>query len=141
MIHFFTLITLLMGLSMFFISRDKKIALMFIGCMNLTLLRTNIPIISDARSVLTFCFLISEIKNVKVIISRLNQRPIGYVFLLVILSVILSIIFSIHLHSFNEARIFLQRELFLTYFALGYSFFSIRNVFLANMQNLRESQI
>ena len=114
---------------------------MLIGCLNLTLLRTNLPIISDARSVLTFCFLISEIKNVKVIISRLNQRPIGYVFLLVILSVILSIIFSIHLHSFNEARVFLQRELFLTYFALGYSFFSIRNVFLANMQNLRESQI
>lgn len=116
-----------MGGSMFFISRDKKIALMYVGCMNLALLRMDIPLFTTANFLLVACFWFSEFNNWKAMIIRWKKAPVGKVILMIILSVSLCIVFSPHLHSIKEARSFLQGELLLKYFALGYAFFSIRN--------------
>ena len=116
-----------MGGSMFFISRDKKIALMFIGCMTLSLLRMDIPLFNTAKFLLVGSFLLSEFNNWKAMMIRWTNSPVGRIMLIVLLSVLLCILFSPHLHAINNARGFLQDELLLKYFALGYAFFSIRN--------------
>lgn len=127
MIQLFTLITLLIGFSMFFLSRDKKIALMFIGCMTLELVRLGLPIFSTANFFLIGCFIISEIKNISLLLQRLNRNPIFLISLFLLISLILALLFSPHLHSIKEASKFLQSELVLKYFAIGYGFCSIRN--------------
>ena len=127
MVIIFTILALLMGGSMFFISHDKKIALMFIGCMILTLLRMNIPIFTSANFLLIGCFLLSEFSNWKAMVKRWMRNPVGKVLIIVLLSVLLCIINSPHLHEFKDAISFLRNELLLKYFALGYTFYSIRN--------------
>ncbi len=127
MVLFFTFITIMMGLSMFFISRDKKLALMFIGCMTLTLLSMDIPFFKTPAFFFIGCFLLSEFNNMKTMLIRYMRTPIWQILLIILLSIILCIIYSPHLHSINESRLFLRGEFLLKYFALGYAFFSIRN--------------
>lgn len=126
MIQVFTIVTLLMGGSMFFISSDKKLALMFIACMTLTLLRMDFSVFPTANLFLVCCFLLSELKNLGSLFRRLNRDFIISLFSLLLLSFIFAVIFSPHLHSFNEVKYFFQSEFLVKYFVIVYSLAAIR---------------
>ena len=112
---------------MFFISREKKVALMFIGCMTLTLFYVNIPVLNTANLIFVGCFWLSEFNNVRSLFRKLKKSPLYRIYILLICSLVLSLVFSPHLHAFKDARLFLQSELFLKYFAIAYGFWSIKN--------------
>lgn len=127
MILIFVIVMILMGGLMFLVSQDKKIALMFIGCMTLTLLRVDIPLIKTANSFLVVCFLLSEFKRWKLMVIRWMRKPIGMIFVFVLLSFTFCIIFSPHLHNIKDMINFMRDEIWLKYFALGYAFSYIKN--------------
>lgn len=112
---------------MFFISRDKKLALMFIGCMTLSLLRMDIPLFNTANFFFVACFLMSEFENIKTMLMQFVKKPVGLTICIVLLSFIICVVFSPHLDSIQNTWFFFRSELLLKYFVLGYAFYSIRN--------------
>ncbi len=126
MINLFSIISILMGVSMFFISCEKKIALMFIGCMTLSLVRLNVPAFKDVNSFFVLCFLLSEFLYWKNLVNTAIVKPIVYVFLIVLFSCSISILFSPHLQDIKNIFNFIRSELFVKYFALIYAFYAIR---------------
>lgn len=116
-----------MGVSMFFISRDKKIALMFVGCMTMTLLRLNVPFFKSAHLILVFFFLFSEYNHFYYLIKTTKKSPINYLLIIIVISVLVAILFSPHLQSFEGTWTFIKNEFLLKYFVLIYAFYAIKS--------------
>ena len=127
MTSLFAVITLFMGLSMFFLSRDKKISLIFISCMTMTLLRLDFPFLKTTHMFLVVFFLISELKYFSNILYATTKSPINYLLLSVVLSSLVAILFSPHLQSLKEALDYIKNELFFKYFIIIYAFYAIKN--------------
>lgn len=113
---------------MFFISHEKKIAIIFIATMTLTLLQIGFfPITRNAIGFLIICFLISEIRYFKEYLCVLKRSFISNLFILLIISTILVIFFSPHLHTLHSIFAFIRDDLFFKYFVLAYAFVAVRN--------------
>ncbi len=124
MVIFLRFIVVLMGLSMFFISRERKIALLLIYSINLTLVD-----LFDKPGVffLVVFFVLSEIPNKALDFKKIRESFIGNIFYIFCLSAILAIIFSPHLHTVKSAYNFVLSDLLLRKFALIYAFVVIKN--------------
>lgn len=120
-----TFITLLISLSMFFISTDKKIGLLFVSFMTLTCLKMVYVAASDFI-VITFCF--SEYKHVKIYIKRLlENKTLKRVFLLILVMIILDYCFSPHLYSIYDSVRYIDLFIIRKYLLLFIAFVAIRN--------------
>ena len=112
---------------MFFISRDKKIAIMFIGCMTLTLLKPDLPFFKESTRFFIYMFFLSEIPHVYAILKEWWLSPLKYTFSFLLAAVLLAALFSPHINSLDSLLSFLKSELLFKYLAIGYSFVSFRN--------------
>lgn len=118
---------LLLGGGMFFISRDKKIAIMFIGCMTLTLLKPELPLFKECTRFFIYMFFLSEIPYIYAILKEWLHSPLKNIFSFLLAAVLLAALFSPHINSLDSLVSFLKSELLFKYFAIGYSFVSFRN--------------
>ena len=87
--------------AMFFISREKKIAFIFVVNMLFSLLEFDfIPGLQNAISLVIVVFILSEIKNIHIYVNKIkNNIKLKRIFLLLVLMTSLDIIFSPHLHN------------------------------------------
>lgn len=110
--------------SMFFVRREYKAGLMIVGTLVFTIV--NIPFVPfhSANILLPFCFLLSEIKRLKILIRSSKGTFVWKLMGLAILMAFLTILSSKHLHNVASFRFFLQSELFFKYFALLYVYWA-----------------
>ena len=122
-----TIVALIMIVAMFFISRDKKIALIFLAAMTLSLLQIDfMPSIRSAIGLMTVSFIVSEYNHIKDLVKRvLNDKTLKKIFIILLIMFIIDIIFSPHLHSFIDSIQYFFSSFFTKYFFIFFAFFSI----------------
>lgn len=111
-------------MAMFFVSRDKKIAIIFVTLMTLTSLKVWL---ASALDLIIISFIISEYKNLKAFFIQINRNKITKkILFLLILMFVLDIIFSPHLHSTIEIIKYFDLFIFRKYLLLFITFYTIK---------------
>ena len=130
-----SLVVFAMGVAMFYIPRDKKIAFMLIACVNFALVRLNfLPFAKHPGSFLIVCFILSEWNNYKAIFAKIaKSKYLLLILALLLATFLMAIVFSPHLHSFKEIFKFFQSELLNRYLVLIYAFIAIRRYSSLNL--------
>lgn len=115
---------LLCCILMFVIKRESKAGLMILGTLVFTIVRIPVLPFHNANILIPFCFLLSEVKQLKVLMRSSKGKVIWKLMGVAIFMVILTIMTSPHLRNFVSIKGFLQSELFFKYFALLYVYWA-----------------
>lgn len=116
---------LCLGLAMFKIKTEYKIGILLLMLQLFTIVK--IPIVGRATFFIPICFIISELKNLKVIKKTLKYTVVWNALKVFLVSIVFLIIFSPHLHGLSSIRYVFQEEVFFKYFLLAYSFYACKN--------------
>lgn len=114
---------------MFFVKRQTKAAIFFVGAMTLTLVHIPIIPLHKADYLISVAYLLSELKHIRYfLISLWRVSYLRYSILIVSISAVICVFTSPHLNtSFSTGLSFLINELLLKYFAICYAFWAYSN--------------
>ena len=118
-------LTLLCAALMFFVPKEYKLAIMFMGTMLLSFVVLPIKGIT-ARMVITISFLISELPDIRIHLRRILYSVMLPYLALVLVAFILAVVTSPNLHNINDFGYFALSELIVKQFALIYGFLVLR---------------
>lgn len=115
-------------LLMFFVRREYKIAIMFLGTMIFTLVDVPEIPLHQANDLIPLSFLISEYKHLNIYINKTKGTVVWKLAGLLILLSLITIMNSPHLRDFSSIRYFIQNELIFKYFVLLYAVWSFSSI-------------
>jgi len=118
-------LTLLCFVLMFFVDREYKLAILFVGTMFLTLVVLPFKGIT-AMMALTFGFILSEIPDYELHWRRLRRSVVLPYIALVAMAFILAVVTSPHLHNISNLGYYALSEVMVKQFALVYGFLALR---------------
>lgn len=121
----FLVLTLAGFVSMFFLDREYKLAVLFVGTMLLTLVVFPFKGIT-AMMVLSVGFLLSEAKDYRQHWLRIRESALIPYLILVLVAYMLAVITSPHLHNINDLGYFTLSEVIVKQLALLYGFLALR---------------
>ncbi len=125
MTAFFIALTLLCFVLMFIVSREYKLAIMFMATMLLSLVILPFKGIT-ALMVITLGFLLSEAMYFRGHWRRLKVSALFPYLILVVVSFVLAAVTSPHLHNINDLGYFALSEVMVKQFAIIYGFMAMR---------------
>lgn len=126
------IITLILGLSFFIITREKKLLIILIGniCFD-TFLFANYSF-ATFKAFSYLCFFISELKYISYYIREIKQTPIFKIILIICVGVLIVIATSKNINNFNTLFGFITTDLIAKYVVVVYSFVALKNYDIFN---------
>lgn len=120
-------LTLAGAVSMFFLDREYKLAVLFMGTMLLTLVMLPFKGIT-AMMILTFAFLLSEFRDYRLHGQRIRASVLFPYIILVGVAFVLAVATSPHLHNVNDLGYFALSEVMVKQLALVYGFLALSRI-------------
>ena len=118
-------LTLLCAALMFFVPKEYKLAIMFMGTMLLSFVVLPVKGIK-AMMVITVAFLISELPDIRIHLRRVRYSVMLPYLILVLVSFVMAVVTSPNLHNVNDLGYFTLSEVIVKQFALIYGFLVLR---------------
>lgn len=119
-------ILIVFAIAMFKVEQKYKLAILLFCSICLTPVALPVGPIKSSTGLLTFCFLISELKNIILELKRWKHSVIFYSFIVALIGSIIFAVTSPHYSSIEGFIKLLNRELTAGYFILIYAFISIK---------------
>jgi len=115
------------SLAMFFVRREKKVALLLFYAMCLSSVNTN-DMFGSSVFHPAICFLLSEIKRFKLYFRQIKTTDLFYLLMMMTVATLLVYMTSKNLVGFKGFFSILKTDLLIKYFAVLYAFFSVRTL-------------
>ena len=122
-----SVILLLLGLSMFKISREKKLIIMFASYMLLNSVTISFVPFGNYRYFFCYCFLLSELPFIAKHFNMIRKATIYPLIVMMTIATIVLLINSPHYNSFGQMVRLLVFELVGKYFLILYAYLAVRD--------------